>query len=427
MMRILFLLFCLISALPVSGQPDSSRITRLLADYRIKATVGLQFWATYSMDMQVHDASSGRYQTVDNRLNVQLRRSRFSLSGQPYRRLKFNLVTALDLLGSDVLAATQSGTNNGIAPTFRIWNAWLQWQLSKDSDRGYLITGYFLPLIGRESITPALRSTSFEKAWSQFYLRRQLVGPGPGRALGFLLAGQFHDPTDNFHLTYEAALQNPVFTAYDGNSVGARYSPLLSGRLSVQFGDAEAETYSVTRAVNHFGERTGLTVSLAGARQGETVQFTSNSAYGLEWLGNRGRWQLDGEYLWLRRQLEGEPITQLWAARTGYLRISRNCLLPAQRILQPTVSYWWFRGPTSSERIAAAQLLQSFTGRDSGLDVGVNLYLNRDTKFSLFYAHRAGHAGAGDPVTTNNTYFQQTGVGPVRRGSYIGTGCVVIF
>ncbi|PPK88349.1 hypothetical protein CLV84_1315 [Neolewinella xylanilytica] len=413
--------------LSLFGQSDSSRITRLLADYRIKPSIGLQFWSTYSMNMQVYDAETGTYRRVDDRVNVQLRRSRFGLSGQPYERLKFNIVTALDLLGHDVLAATQAGSLNGNAPIFRIWNAWLQWQLTRESDRLYLVTGYFLPLIGRESITPALRSTSFEKAWSQFYLRRQLTGAGSGRALGLMLAGQYHDPGGNFHLTYEAALQNPTFTAYDGNSVGERYRPLLSSRVSFQFGDAEAASYSVTRRVNYFGDRTGLTVSLTAARQGETDLFSSNEAYGWEWVGNHGQWQVDGEYLWLRRRLETEPVTQRWAARTGYLRISRNWPLPAERTLQPTVSYWWFRGPTTREAVTTAQQLELYTGSDSGLDVGFNLYLNPDTKFSLFYAHRSGSAGAGDPVVTNNTFFQQAGAGSVRRGSYLGLGSVVIW
>ncbi|WP_157976281.1 hypothetical protein [Lewinella sp. IMCC34191] len=424
MKRIFFLLSWFVLAASLSAQSDTSRIVRLLENYRIKPSIGLQFWTTYSMGMEVYDASTTTYRSVDDRLNVQLRRSRFGLSGQPYDRLKFNIVTALDLLGHDVLAATQAGTNNGTSPLFRIWNAWLQWQVRPGSDGLYVLTGYFLPVIGRENATPALRSTSFEKAWSQSYLRRQLTGPGSGRATGLLVSGQYHAAGEQFHLTYEAAIQNPTFTALDGNSVGERYSPLVSGRLTFQFGEPESASYSITRRVNYFGARRGFSVSLTAARQGHTDLFHHNSAYGVEWLGNYGPWQLDGEHLWLGRKANGPSGEVDSKGRTGYLRLGYNLSLPADRTLQPIVSYWTFRGPLSGDDLRSATLMQAFTGQDSGLDAGVNYYLNPDTKLSLFYALRTGMA-AEDPVTTNNTFFQQSTVGPVRRGSYLGTGLVI--
>ena len=426
MARTLFFVLCLAFVSLLSAQADTSRILRVLTDYRIKASVGLQLWTTYSMDMQVYDAPSLGYRPVDNRLNVQLRRSRFGLSGQPYDRLKFNIVTALDLLGHDVLAATQAGVSNGTSPLFRIWNAWLQWQIVAGSDRLYLVTGYFLPVVGRENATPALRSTSFEKAWSQFYLRRQLTGGGAGRATGLLLAGQYHAPGERFHLTYEAAIQNPTFTAYDGNSSGEPYSPLLSGRLSVQFGDAEEKSYSITRRINYFGSRSGMTVSLSGARQGTTAMFARNSVYGFEWAGNYRNWQLDGEHLWLDRRKEPASATVSRPSRTGYLRLGHNLTLPGARTLQPVVNYWFFRGPVDANEIDLTDL-QAFSGYDSGLDVGCNYYFNPDLKFCLFYTYRTGRAAEGAPSATNNTYFQQAIVGPVQRGNYLGTGLVVIF
>ena len=424
MTRVVFMVIWLLGLSPLAAQADSSRITRLLTDYRIRATVGLQFWTTYSPNVEVYDPERRDFLAVDPRVNAQLRRSRFTLTGQPYRRLRFNLVTALDQLGHDGLAATQAG-NGGGTPSFRLWNAWLQWQLLRNSDRLYLVTGYFLPVIGRESATPALRSTSFEKAWSQFYLRRHLTGPGSGRATGLLLAGQHHGADNRWHLTYEAAWQNALPLAYDGTSAGDRYAPLLSGRLSVQWGDAEAATYTLPRRVNYFGERRGGTLSLTGARQGRSDQFLANRAYGFEWLGNYGAWQVDGEYLWLERRGETRAGTMTVRSRTGYLRASHNWSLPASRTLQPTISYWWFRGPTDYEEALLAQELATFTGADSGLDLGANFYLNPDVKFSLFYAHRRGGSVEGQPATTNNAYFQQAGVGVVRRGSYVGAGLTV--
>ena len=396
-----------------------------MSNYRVRATIGLQLWTTYSAGMEVYDASTQAYVRADNRLNTQLRRSRFIFTGQPYERLTFNLTAALDMVGHDLLDATEAAGNNGPSPIFRIWNLWLQYQLSQQTDRLYVLAGYFAPPIGRESSTAALRSNSFEKAWSQNYIRRHLVGNGPGRAAGLLLAGQVHDLAEGVHLTYEGAVQNALGQAYNGNSTGLRASPLLTGRVSVHLGDIENATYSLIHKVNFFDQREGVTISLSGARQGETANFGASSAIGAEVLYNTAGFHLDGDYHFLRRRVVDGDVTS--RARTGYLRMGYNIDLPRSRVLEPVISYWFYRGPTVAQDIFRAQLTSSFTGSDVGLDIGANLYFNPDFKLSLFYAYRHGDAGEGNPVTTNNNYFQQPGVGAIQRGSYVGAGWVVLF
>jgi hypothetical protein len=423
----LFLLLLLVAAFQLSAQRDSTRLTKLLSDYQIKTSVGLQLWSSYSRGMEVYDEESDRYNKVDDRLNMQLRRSRFSLSGQPYPTLSFKITAALDLVGHDVLAATEAGGNNGSSPNFRIWNAVVSWQLTPKKDWLYLTAGYFVSPIGRESSTSALRSTSFEKAWSQNYLRRHLTGIGPGRAMGLLLGGQLHNGAGNRHFTYEVSLQNPFFDSFGGNSTGTDYSPLVSGRISIHLGDPENKTYSTGHKVNYFGKRNGLTVSLTGASQGKSARFTTNSAYGFEWLYNGPGFHLDGEYLVLRRSRIDDAGSNSFRGDTGYLRIGKNIGLPRALTLEPVVSYWFFRGPTTAITIDESISLSSFAGSDTGLDIGTNLYFNPNVKLSLFYAHRAGDAGEGQPELINNNYFQQPGVGSVRRGNYFGGGWVIIF
>lgn len=422
MARPLIFFLLLAVAGQLRSQADTTALSRLLSDYRLKVGIGLQSWATYTMGMEVYDPEAGGYRPVDDRLNMQLRRTRITLSGQPYTRLRYNFVTALDQLGSDVYAATVSGSSNGNTASFRIWNAWLHYRLSGRSDGLHLIAGYFVPPVGRETATPALRSTSFEKAGSQYYLRRHLLNNGPGRAYGLMLAGQQHLRDGRLHLTYEGALTNPAFTALGSTTSGASYRPLLSARLSVQIGNPEAPEYAVMRRVNYFGKRRGLTLSVTGGQQGASDSFAENGVYGLEWLGNSGGWQVDGEYLWLRR--EGQDGD--FRARTGYLRVGKNIPLGRELILEPVISYWFFRGPTAPGEVSEALRLDAFTGSDSGLDLGVNWYWNPDLRISLFYAQRRGGAAAGDPATTNNTYFQQAGVGSVRRGNYFGVGWIVV-
>lgn len=417
---------CFLAAFTAHAQKDSTQLSQLLQDFNIKASVGLQLWSTYSQGMKVLSPETNTYDAVDNRLNVQLRRSRFSLSGQPYATLQFKITAALDLVGHDVLAATEAGGNNGGSPNFRIWNAVVSWQLLPQKDHLYLNAGYFVSPIGRESNTAALRSNSFEKAWSQNYLRRHLTGYGPGRAMGMMLSGQVHNSDNNRHLTYEAAIQNPVFGAFGGNSTGRSDSPLLVGRLSFHFGDVENKAYSMNHKVNYFGKRNGLTLSLSGAQQGKTELFSTNSAYGAELLYNHADFQIDGDFFILYRSSSTSAPPAETKAATGYLRIGKNIRLPRQLVFEPVVSYWFFRGAKRIDDITTANELGSFSGSDTGLDIGGNLYFNPNTKLSLFYAHRAGSSGEANQKLINNNYYTQPGVGLVERGSYFGAGWVII-
>lgn len=421
------LLFLLLLATTVAvGQADATQFSKLLEEYQIKTSVGLQLWSTYGQGVEVYNAQTQAYLPVDSRLNFQLRRSRFSLAGQPYPTLKFKVTTALDLVGHDVLSGTEAGGNNGSSPSFRIWNAYLNWLLRPEQECLYLTAGYFVAPIGRESTTSALRSTSFEKAWVQNYLRRHTVGIGPGRAMGVMLGGQFSNADANRHVGYEFAVQNPAFTAFGGNSIGTQASPLFTGRISFQVGDPENKGWTMSRKVNYFGKRQGLTLSLAASRQGRSEQFSSNYAYGIEALLNTKAFHLDGEYFVLGRVGSTPGVSTKTTSSLGYLRIGKNITLPRKLTLEPVISYWFFRGPTSAEGIEQANRLLSFSGTDTGLDIGANLYFNPKVKLSLFYAHRTGDEGEGSLETINNNYFRQSDLGAIRRGSYFGLGWVVM-
>ncbi|MEM9260179.1 MAG: hypothetical protein AAGA62_11070 [Bacteroidota bacterium] len=427
MLKGVLLTIGLLLAATIRSQGDSSALNQLLENYNIKASVGLQLWATYSQNMQVFSQATNTYLPVDNRLNVQLRRGRFTVSGQPYPTLKFKVTAALDLVGHDLLAATEAGGNNGGSPSFRLWNAYLNWQLIKKEDLLYFTAGYFVSPIGRESNTAAVRSTSFEKAWSQNYLRRHLTDTGPGRAMGVMVGGQWHKPGGNRHLTYELAVQNPAYEAYGGNSSGNTYRPLLSGRLSLHLGDPENEVYSLSHKLNYFAKRKGLTLSLAAATQGEADRYAAKGAYGGELLWNSQVFHLDGEYFVLWQNEHSLTSSGKTGAKTGYLRICKNLALPKALVFEPVISYWFFQGALTAEEIGRAAVADFFSGADEGLDIGANLYFNPNTKLSFFYAHRNGRAGAGQASLINNNYYQQTGVGAVLRGSYFGAGWVVVF
>lgn len=420
-------LFSLMGLTALSGQEVSSSnvFGQRLPDFKVKVSTAFQQWTTYSWGAQVLDSETGLYMPADDRFNIMLRRSRIGFSGQPYSKLDFKLTAALDLVGRDILAATEAGSNNGGSPQFRLWNALVHWQpLLGKSDGLHLIMGYFVSPIGRESMTAAMRSSSFEKAWSQNYLRRHLTGIAPGRSMGFMLGGQFGEKDANFHYGYEVAVQNPVSEALGGNSTGIRSSLLFVGRGVLHFGDPENTTYKYAYKTNHFGKRKGLTIGLSAAAQGKSDMFTSNTAWGGDWNLSLAHLTFDGELLAMGRKGDNGLSTQ---GLTGYARLGYNFYLPRKIVLEPLVSYWYYRGPMQAAEQIAAQALHSFTGQDNGLDLGLNLYFSPDFKLSLFYASRFAEAGEMGPEKASNNFFEQPGVGDILRGDYIGLGWVGIF
>ncbi|MEL6140955.1 MAG: hypothetical protein AAFU67_05005 [Bacteroidota bacterium] len=410
---------------PIIGlaQQDSSFFQKKLADYHLDFSIGLQVWGTYTYGMQVYREEDEAYRPVENRFNTQLRRSRFSLQGQPYAVLSFRVTASLDLVGRDVLAATEAGANNGGAPQFRLWNAQLKWQLFPDQESLYLLAGYLPSPVGGESNMSALRSPSFEKAWSQNYLRRHLMGTGPGRAAGILLGGQWSSITERTHVSYEIAAQNPVFQSLQGNTTGPNASLLWSGRLALQIGDPESQRYRRNRRANFFGKRNGVTLGMAAGLQGSTTIFDHSSAYGIDWLINLSGWHFDGEIFAMNRSGGAAKYT----AHTGYCRLGKNIVIGKQkRVLEPVLSYWYFNGPMNSVEQLNAKQLKGFSGGDVGIDFGVNLYLNPDFKISLFYVLRHGTSDATELSEVNNNFFQQPIVGAIQRGNYVGLGWVTI-
>ena len=432
MIRISPSLICLLFfPLFLHAQENSSSWQEKLKSYRIQPSLGLQFWGSYTVGQEVYDEASGEYQAVENRVNVQLRRTRLSLKGQPYENLKFKFTGAMDLVGRDVLAGTEAGSNNGSAPKFRLWNAFLQWRVIPKSEKLNLVVGYFPPQIGRESITAALRSPSLEKSWSQNYLRRHLTGIGPGRAMGVNVGGLFLSKKGSVHFGYDIGLFSPLFPSHGGNSTGVRSAPLLTGRLVAYLGDPESNNYTIGRKVNYFGKRNGLSLAVVGAHQGTTDLFLDNSAAGVDLLLNWKNFHLDGEwtYLWRKGTRMKETVIRHFStvSQTGYLRMGYNFPVSNGYFLEPVFMIVQFRGAMEAESQADAESVKGSAGQEQIINIGANFYLNPNLKLSLHYTLRNADPGAAGEGATVNNYFFQRGVGAIHRGDWIGLGVVAIF
>ncbi|MBR9923181.1 MAG: hypothetical protein GYB31_20315 [Bacteroidetes bacterium] len=428
-MRPIHLLLLLICVIPfsASAQEDKGLLGKL-ENFEINHSVGVQIWSTYTMGQDIFNEVTGKYEAVDNRFNTQLRRSRISLKGKAYERIKFNFTAAVDAMGRDLLSGTEGPANNGPSPFIRIWNFFVQWQLIRESEDLYLTAGYFVPQIGRESITAGLRTGSMEKSWSQNYMRRHIVGTGPGRAMGINLGGILSSEEVNFHVGYDAGIFSPVFQSLNGNSTGINSTPMVSGRVALYFGDKESDSYTLGHKVNYLGKRKGLTLGVAATTQGETDLFTSNSAFGIDLLFNYGNLNLDGEWTWLQREGEfGNTSPFSVSSQTGYARIGYNLNLRNGYIIEPVVMWVAFLGETDEASQAYAASAGSLFGEEETIELGANLYFNPDLKLSLFYTLRNGDLGAADEGAQINNYYSQGGVGAIRRGNWVGLGLVAIF
>ena len=397
----------------------------------IQPVVAMQLWSTYTFGAEVFDSEKGGYEFVDNRFNTQIRRSRLGIKGQPSDNLKFNFTTALDLVGRDVLSGTEGGSNNGGSPGFRIWNAYVQWRVKPRNEAFNVNVGYFTPQIGRESITSAFRVPSLEKAWSQNYLRRHLVGTGPGRTTGINLGGLLGDSSEAINFRYDLGVFHPFFQNYSGNSTGKKSALLYVGRLTAFWGDKESNTFSLGHKVNYFGKRNGLSIAVAGARQGATDLFASNSALSADFLLNWDNWNFDGEwsYLWREGLEETGSAEDVFRVRsnTGFVRLSYNVLLSQGYFLEPAVMVSQFNGEMNEKGQSNASRVNSFSGKDQTIDIGFNVYFNPNLKLSLHYTSRKGDAGEADVGAMINNYFFQAGAGAIHRGDWLGFGLVTIF
>ncbi len=401
-----------------------------LENLKIQPVLAVQLWSSYTFDQKIYNAQTADYEAVDNRFNLQIRRTRLGFKARSGENFSFQVIAALDLVGRDALTAHHGGANNGGTPEFGLWDAAFQWRLKSGSEAFYLSGGYFRPPFSRESLTSGMQVSSIEKSWSQRYVRAQLTGTNPGRAMGLQLGGLLHKAQQPLAFSYDLGLFNPVFEAYGGNSSGRAFSPLLVSRVSVHLGDAEFARYSQSHKLNYFGKRKGLTFSIQGAAQGETGLFRANYALGADVLFNHGPLNLDAEWSWLRRKGTAQELHApefSVAGQTGHLRLSYNIRAGGQYVLEPVLMLMQFDGPKHAGDQAKARAVGMAAGRESALDVGLNWYFGPDLKLMLHYTHHSGDPGEAGSGATVNDFFYQKETGAIERGDWLGLGLVAIF
>lgn len=399
-------------------------------DAPIEPFMMLQLWGVGSFGQESYNSERGEFERVDDRINLVIRRARLGFRARITEGLKFTLVTAYDQVGRDLNAALKGGANNGSTPEFGIWDAFLQWRVLQRSDALHLTVGYFRPQLSRESITSGWEVNSMEKAMSQTYIRKHLTGRGPGRSTGLNLGGLVAIGNGPFHLDYNLGVFSPVYQALGGQSSGRLSAPLLTGRTVIMFGDPERSSYSLAHSINAFGKRKGLSLGAGGAWQGNTDLFDRSYALSTDLLFNWGSLNLDGEWNWMWREgvAAGMAGQDAILSGTGHLRVGYNISLSKGRILEPVALWMGFRGEESVHAQQAAADLGASSGAEDTWDLGANLYLEEQRmKLMIHYTIHRGSSGESPDFAGVNDFFNQKGVGAIRRGDWLGAGLNLIF
>ena len=394
------------------------------ANVEISPILNLQAWSTYTLGQEVFNEATGRYEAVDDRINFQMRRMNLGFKGKAFGRFQFTLLGAYDFVGRDLLTGPVGISNNGGSPIFRLWTAKLQWQAIKSSELLYLTFGYFPPQVSRESISSGYRVGTFEKAWSQNYIRRHIVGTGPGRSVGLNVGGMYMQGADSkFALSYNIGLFNPTFAVPGNISAGVRQSPVLAYQLAFHLGDPEFKKYSTGHKFNHFGKRKGLTLALSGTENGQMATWESNRSIGLDLLFNWNQFNLSGEWMQLSREGEAGNIS----SNVGHIKLGYNIPIGKEITISPVIAYVFFLGEEGLTEQLTASVLGSFSGTDTYWDFVLNVYFGQNMYLSLAYVARDGSFGQWGNGFTGNNYFSQGGIGAIQRGDYLGLGFVFLY
>ncbi len=350
--------------IPASADGEKSREDDLGLDW-----FGMiQLWGVYSSDVE-----DGNGDTVHSRGDLYVRRGRFGVKGSIREDVAYKICLAYDNLGKNDSTAS-SGTPQANASDnreFYIWDTIFTWKV--DPTWLNITAGYFRPQVGRESITTAFKVNSFIKSLANGFVRRHIVGRGPGRETGVNVGGLYHDSDWGFNYNVGVFDTNHANIQGVNTPGGTKWSPLVAGRFAFTLGDPEMNAYSIGYGTNYYGRRRGATLALNVTQQQETEMFRKNNMIGVDMLTNYDNLNVSGEVDWLKRNVGAFSYTDtVYHGRVGW-----NIPLDNGQHVEPAVMYSRFHGATDSINSAQSQ---------SATDVGVNWYIDKHKcKVNLHY------------------------------------------
>lgn len=345
---------------------------------KIEITQSLQLWDVYTLETLGAQAQ-------ESRNDLYIRRGRLGVKGDLQKNVSFNVSFAYDGIGRDKKTAGNGSPNPDDNHDFFLWEAFTTWSHKPMFN---ITAGYFRPQVGREHMTAAFKTSSFEKSLSNFQPRAHAIARGTGRELGINVGGL--QKGNGWSFNYNFGLFDMSGEKLIGE--GSKSLPMIASRLAFTLGDPEMEKYGIGYTHSYYGKRKGITLGVNSTYQGETAVFTSNSFYGADVLANWGPWDFTMEWDWLYRNsfLEQEPtdiippLTESTTDQVFTYKLAYNFLLKNGKILQAAGMY---SGQLASDW-GNRQGLNSLTGATDQkvYDIGINYLINKDNlKLNLHY------------------------------------------
>lgn len=377
----------------------------------VSPILGFQLWSTYS---QLGDMSSGDSLDLDNgRTNIYIRRVRLGFRANIDERWNLVAVTSFDNYGKDDRSGSLGASSNQKKHPFTFWNMWVRYKVTSN-DALYITAGYLPPQVSREANTAFLRIASLEKASSQSYIRRHVVGASHGRSVGINAGGRLKMPSDRFVVNYNVGIFNPhTFTA-EGSS-----GNLMTFQIGLESGQKLIKASPILMPSFFFEGQSNFQLSSSGSLQENDLLQATQFSYGVDMSINYRNMNLSAEWYILGTQKNNEDAL---TTSTGFLRLGYNHKMENERFLHPVVTFSGFVGAKSIDEQLQASALGMDSGEDLSLEFALNYYFNKKVRAMVAYTHRWGDQGENPNTVRTNEYFFQKGVGYFNRPNYWAIG-----
>lgn len=332
----------------------------------VKPYLSMQLWTSYSSNYMVNDS------LVDNRFDVQFRRLRYGIKGNPIKGLQYQLMLYSDYLGKDDYSSTKGSANTG---TVKVWSAYITYKLMKNTDYFSISAGYLLPQVSRETGTDPWSTSSLDKSISTNYLREFITGKTNGMSPGINIGGMWHG--NSSHIRYNIAC---VENFNKGVTQGEQYAPIILGSVFYTFGHTDMNKYTFMANGNSIDKKTYISVGIGGSYQGESDFFSRNATYSADIkLGLKG-YHLSAEYNRMYRKLSSTYTAHNLLIRSGY-----NIHWKWKGVLEPNLTFRLFKGADTDE----FETLHD--GFDEQIDAGINWWLSgKKLKLNFHYIYNFG-------------------------------------
>ncbi|MEA2111574.1 MAG: porin [Campylobacterota bacterium] len=344
----------------------------------------VQVWGMNTVDDNENGASDAS--------DLYIRRGRIGVKGKYSDLISYKVWFAYDNLGKSgnniLMGSPNDDTNSN--KDFYIWDAYFTYKFDKEFANVTL--GYVRPQVGKESITSGFTINSYEKGLSNFYVRKHIVGRGPGREVGVNVGGLTMDNKLNYNFGVfnpnHSAITGADMTVKDGgiNQTASteKTSWMMAARVAYSIGDPEMKKYKLGYTTNYFGKRNGATIGLNYTYQGETDKFKSNELMSVDLLANYENLNLSYEFDSLLREMSDyDTDDTIQTLRLGY-----NFALDNGQYVEPAL-LWSDADLDDRSHFGDAKAYGNGTaGSQTVTSLGVNWYRNKmKEKYSMHFVN----------------------------------------